>query len=105
MFSQNQYRPNVALSPSSPGTLLLNPEGFEHAPGSADGCLLLVRLRQYPGERPQLAVDSNKLPWEGLTDAPGVERKLLFKHATVPDTYELQRSVRAFITTTRLVCG
>lgn len=31
------------------GTWLLNPEGFVHAPYSADGCLLFVKLRQYPG--------------------------------------------------------
>ena len=29
------------------GSWLLNPEGFSHAPYSADGCLLLVKLRQY----------------------------------------------------------
>lgn len=34
---------------------LLNPEGFRHAPGSAPGCLLFVRLRQYTGTR-QVAV-------------------------------------------------
>jgi hypothetical protein len=44
-----------------PGVLLLNPEGFEHAPFSENGCLLLVRLRQYPGNRPQRATDSNAM--------------------------------------------
>lgn len=31
------------------GTWLLNPEGFAHAPFSKGGCLLFVKLRQYPG--------------------------------------------------------
>ncbi len=31
------------------GSWLLNPEGFAHAPYSRDGCLLFVKLRQYPG--------------------------------------------------------
>lgn len=33
------------------GTFALNPEGFEHAPFSEEGCTLLVKLRQSPGER------------------------------------------------------
>ncbi len=31
------------------GTYLLNPEGFRHAPRSDQGCVLFVKLRQYPG--------------------------------------------------------
>lgn len=31
------------------GYYLLNPEGFEHAPFSKDGCLIFVKLRQYSG--------------------------------------------------------
>lgn len=49
------------------GALLLNPEGFEHAPHSKDGCLIFVRLRQYPGPRPQRATDSNKI---GMSSVP-----------------------------------
>jgi anti-sigma factor ChrR (cupin superfamily) len=33
------------------GTYLFNPDGFSHAPRSGPGCLLFVRLRQYPGVR------------------------------------------------------
>ena len=33
------------------GSWLLNPEGFAHQPFSRDGCLLLVKLRQYTGQR------------------------------------------------------
>ena len=31
------------------GTYLLNPEGFRHAPFSREGCVLFVKLRQFPG--------------------------------------------------------
>ena len=31
------------------GSYLLNPEGFRHEPFSRDGCLLFVKLRQFPG--------------------------------------------------------
>ena len=31
------------------GSYLLNPEGFRHAPFSREGCLLFVKLRQFPG--------------------------------------------------------
>lgn len=41
------------------GTWLANPEGFEHAPHSEPGCLLFVKLRQYPGARPQQAIDTH----------------------------------------------
>jgi len=63
------------------GTLLLNPEGFEHAPSSEEGCVILVRLRQYPGDRPQMALDTNTLPWEngGPSCSGAVECKVLFK--------------------------
>ena len=40
------------------GSYLLNPEGFEHAPFSKPGCVLFVKLRQYPGlDRRQVAID------------------------------------------------
>ena len=35
------------------GSWLANPEGFEHAPFSMEGCVVFVKLRQYPGARPQ----------------------------------------------------
>ena len=31
------------------GSYLLNPEGFHHAPFSKEGCIIFVKLRQYPG--------------------------------------------------------
>ena len=65
-----------------PGVFLLNPEGFEHAPSSTEGNLILVRLRQYPNAiegkiRSQVAFDSNSVPWVD-TDIPGVQEKCLY---------------------------
>jgi anti-sigma factor ChrR (cupin superfamily) len=46
------------------GTFLLNPEGFVHAPFSREGCVLLVKLRQYPGrDRHHVVVDTRTAPW------------------------------------------
>ena len=38
------------------GSWLASPEGFEHAPWSDAGCLIFVKLRQYPGDRPQAGI-------------------------------------------------
>lgn len=40
------------------GSYLLNPEGFEHAPFSREGCVLFVKLRQYAGVRPSVRVQT-----------------------------------------------
>jgi hypothetical protein len=46
------------------GTHLLNPEGFRHAPHSEPGCLLFVKLRQYPGaDRHQQALQTHDETW------------------------------------------
>lgn len=46
------------------GTYLLNAEGFSHAPFSKPGCVLFVKLRQYPGDhRAQVIVDTNTEAW------------------------------------------
>ena len=48
-----------------PGTFLLNPEGFRHAPNTNEnGNLIFVRLRQYAGERPQMAVNTKSVQWD-----------------------------------------
>eukprot|EP00521_Asterionellopsis_glacialis_P014180 CAMPEP_0195296112 /NCGR_PEP_ID=MMETSP0707-20130614/18807_1 /TAXON_ID=33640 /ORGANISM="Asterionellopsis glacialis, Strain CCMP134" /LENGTH=248 /DNA_ID=CAMNT_0040357527 /DNA_START=193 /DNA_END=939 /DNA_ORIENTATION=- len=65
-----------------PGVFLLNPEGFEHAPSSTEGNLLLVRLRQYPNAvegtiRSQMALDTNSVSWVD-TDVPGIQEKCLY---------------------------
>jgi ChrR Cupin-like domain len=46
------------------GTYLLNPEGFSHTPFSRQGCMLFVKLRQFPGrERQHIAIQTANLGW------------------------------------------
>lgn len=73
------------------GTYLLNPEGFRHAPFSNAGCLLFVKLRQYPGaDREHHAVDTNELEWV-RTPTAGVARKVLYGQAGFADSMRLER--------------
>jgi len=47
------------------GTYLLNPEGFYHEPYSKDGCLLFVKLRQFPGlDREHIAIHADTVDWK-----------------------------------------
>ncbi len=73
------------------GTFLLNPEGFRHAPFSRPGCVLFVKLRQYPGlDRRHVAIDTSELEWqEG--DVAGLARKPLYSQDGYPDSVELQK--------------
>jgi hypothetical protein len=61
------------------GTWLLNPEGFCHAPYSVKGCLLFVKLRQYPHAN-QVAVN-----WHGIepSDASPFPNRLLGQYGDV----------------------
>jgi anti-sigma factor ChrR (cupin superfamily) len=71
------------------GTYLLNPEGFRHAPFSREGCLLFVKLRQFPGlDRRHLVIDTRAMPWE---TAAGRERKPLYSQAGYTDCTYLER--------------
>jgi anti-sigma factor ChrR (cupin superfamily) len=73
------------------GTFLLNPEGFRHAPFSEPGCVLFVKLRQFPGrERRHVVVDTNKLAWEPSA-IPGVACKLLYQQPRFSDLMRLER--------------
>ena len=73
------------------GTFLLNPEGFRHAPFSKPGCLLFVKLRQFPGrERRHIVVDTNKLSWVPST-VPGVVHKALYEQSGFSDLIHLER--------------
>ncbi|MDJ0837652.1 MAG: cupin domain-containing protein [Acidobacteriota bacterium] len=48
-----------------PGSYLLNPEGFRHAPFSKEGCVIFVKLRQYPGNnRRHIALATSEMNWE-----------------------------------------
>jgi hypothetical protein len=72
------------------GSYLLNPEGFRHGPYSRDGCLLFVKLRQYPGtDRRHVAVNTHTMPWEPV--GGGRERKLLYVQPGYHDTTRLER--------------
>src|SRR5689334_24849067 len=60
------------------GTYLLNPEGFRHAPFSREGCVLFVKLRQYPGRaRAHVAVVTRNVPWQ-TGERVGVELRPLY---------------------------
>ena len=73
------------------GTFLLNPEGFRHAPFSRPGCLLFVKLRQFPGlERRHIVVDTNELAWVP-TPIPGVAHKPLYEQSGFSDVTRLER--------------
>lgn len=73
------------------GTHLLNPEGFRHAPFSREGCLLFVKLRQYPGPgREARQTDTRALAWQA-TAASGIEAKPLDEAAGFPDRTRLER--------------
>jgi anti-sigma factor ChrR (cupin superfamily) len=72
------------------GTFLLNPEGFEHAPRSKNGCVLFVKLRQYPGARGQLTIDTTKGAWrQGLVE--GIEVQDLYREDGHPEHIRLAR--------------
>ena len=73
------------------GTLLLNPEGFRHAPFSKGGCVLLVKLRQFPGQaRRHIVVNTHKRAWEP-SSIPGVAHKPLYEQTGFSDTMRLER--------------
>lgn len=73
------------------GTFLLNPEGFRHSPFSVGGCMLFVKLRQFPGaERRHVVVNTHALPWEP-GEIPGVSRKELYAQPGFSDRVLLER--------------
>ena len=73
------------------GTYLLNPEGFRHAPFSEPGCILLVKLRQFPGTRRRhVVVDTREAAWEP-TSIPTVARKPLYRQEGFSDVMCLER--------------
>jgi anti-sigma factor ChrR (cupin superfamily) len=71
------------------GTYLLNPEGYRHAPSSREGCVLFVKLRQFPGrDRRQVAIDTRTIDWQA---GSGTERKLLYSQEGYSDSMALER--------------
>lgn len=72
------------------GSYLLNPDGFEHAPFSKSGCVLFVKLKQYPGtERSQVALNMLEQPWEDLGD--GLSRLWLYGEDGYPEQMVMLR--------------
>ena len=72
------------------GSYLLNPEGFRHAPYSRHGCLLFVKLRQYPGaDRSHVAVDTHTMSWE--PSGVGRQRKILYAQPGYQDSTRLEK--------------
>ncbi len=73
------------------GTYLLNPEGFSHAPFSSEGCVLFVKLQQYPGmNRRHIIIDTNRADWRAGA-ASGTETITLYEEAGYPETMHLIR--------------
>jgi len=73
------------------GTYLLNPEGLRHTPFSKPGCLLFVKLRQFPGRaRQHVVVDTDAIAWN-RTSIPGVYHKALYQQAGFSDVTRLER--------------
>lgn len=71
------------------GTYLLNPQGFRHAPFSREGCLLFVKLRQFPGrDRRHVVVDTRSMPW---ASAETRELKPLYSQEGYADRTYLER--------------
>jgi anti-sigma factor ChrR (cupin superfamily) len=72
------------------GTFVLNPEGFEHAPFSVEGCTLFVKLRQSPGARHHVRVDTLAAEYRPRTIS-GVESLELYAEAAFPERIQLTR--------------
>ncbi len=70
------------------GTFFLNPQGFRHAPFSKEGCIIFVKLRQYPGQdRRHVIVDTKRTAW---TDAGNGLRTIpLYDEADHPEKISL----------------
>lgn len=61
------------------GSYVRNPPQSRHTPGSAPGCVILVKLWQFdPADRTEVRLDSATVPFRAAADRPGVETKPLF---------------------------
>lgn len=73
------------------GSYLLNPEGFRHTPFSREGCLLFVKLRQYPGrDRAHVALMTREIDWQPGS-SPYIEIKPLYAQQQYSDSVHLER--------------
>lgn len=73
------------------GTFVLNPEGVVHAPRSKPGCVLFVKLRQYPGlDRPQVTIDTTAGAWVA-GEGTCLEILPLYEDARYPERMRMLR--------------
>lgn len=73
------------------GTYLLNPEGYSHAPYSEQGCVLFVKLRQYPGVgRTSVRVQVGDDAFEPYV-ADGIDRVVLYTEPDHPEQMHVLR--------------
>lgn len=73
------------------GSFILNPDGSRHAPWSDEGCVIFVKLRQYPGtERQRVVVDTRKL---GFTEEGEAGRAVikLYEEEGYPENIRITR--------------
>jgi hypothetical protein len=64
------------------GTYVRNPPTSSHVPGSAEGCVILVKLHQFdPADRRQVRVDAAGITPEPVDTRPGVAVVPLFADA------------------------
>jgi hypothetical protein len=73
------------------GTYLLNPEGFSHVPFSKAGCLLFVKLRQFPGKDRQHVVIDTQAVTEQPGGTPGISVRPLYEQPGYSDVVHLER--------------
>jgi anti-sigma factor ChrR (cupin superfamily) len=73
------------------GTYLLNPEGFRHSPFSREGCVLFVKLRQFPGRaRAHVVLRTADAAWQP-TQRAGVATQPLYSQPGFADSMRLER--------------
>lgn len=61
------------------GTYVRNPPTTSHAPGSASGCTIFVKLWQFdPADRTEVRIDTRSRGFDPATARPGVEIMALF---------------------------
>jgi anti-sigma factor ChrR (cupin superfamily) len=64
------------------GMYVRNPPGSRHAPGSAPGCTIFVKLWQFDSnDTTSLRIDTHKVPFLPVPGREGVEKLALFKDA------------------------
>jgi anti-sigma factor ChrR (cupin superfamily) len=63
------------------GTYVRNPPGTAHAPASADGCTILVKLWQFdPADLTPVRLNIADVALEDVADRPGVRGAILHRH-------------------------